>query len=103
MIVTATELKVKSIAGFFRMFPRVRDIKKQLNAAEGIIFVKYQGFCTLTGWESKEDMRAFRNSGPHLEAIKNIRSIGGAKSITWETQKEPDWGEANQKLKDVSF
>jgi len=48
-------------------------------------------------------MIVFRNSGSHLEAMKSIRSIGKAKSFTWETQKEPDWEEAKQKLKYVSF
>ena len=103
MVVTATQIKIKSIAGFFRFFPKLRDIRKQLDDAEGIIFVKFQGSRTLTGWESAEDMKAFRNSGAHLEAMKNIRRIGKAKSVTWETQKEPDWGDAIKKLNDVPF
>ena len=101
MVVTATKIKLNGFIGFLRFVIRIRNITKQLNAADGLIFVKFQGFRTLTGWKNLEAMKAFRGNGSHLDAMKSIRNIGKAKSITWETQFEPDWHEANEKLKDI--
>ena len=103
MIVTATQIKIKSIIGFFHFIPNVKNIQTQLANAEGLVFQKFKGFRTLTGWENKEAMKAFRNSGHHLDAMKNIKNIGKAKSITWETQSEPHWHEAIEKLRGVQF
>lgn len=103
MVVTATQIKIKSIFGFFRFIPRVKNIQAQLNQADGLVFQKFKGLRTLTGWESNESMRAFRNNAHHLDAMKNIKNIGKAKSITWETQSEPEWYEAIEKLRGVKF
>jgi hypothetical protein len=103
MIITATQIKIKSIVGFLRFIPRVRNIRDQLSNVDGLVFVKVKGLRTLTGWESHETMRTFRNKGHHLDAMKNIKNIGKAKSITWEAQSEPDWREAKEKLRGVEF
>lgn len=103
MIVTATQIKVKGIIGYLRFIPAVRNIRKQLSNVDGLVFVKFSGGSTLTGWESHDAMKAFRNSGYHLDAMKNIKNIGKAKSITWEALSEPDWHEAKQKLLGVPF
>jgi len=66
-------------------------------------FMKFRGLRTLTGWESRQAMQAFRNSGAHLEAMKHIKTIGKAKSITWETRTEPVWDEARKILQQVKF
>ena len=103
MIVTATQIKLNGLFSFFRFIPRVGKIKRQLENIEGLIFIKFSGFSTLSGWESREAMQAFRNSGEHLDAMKNIRRMGKAKSVTWETESEPDWTEAMRKLSEVKF
>lgn len=103
MIVTATKIELKGIFAFFRFVPRVVGIQKQLRDIDGLVFMKFSGLGTLTGWESLDAMKAFRNSGQHLGAMKNIKKIGRAKSITWECATEPDWQEAKQKLREVSF
>ena len=103
MLVTATQIKIKSIIGFFRFIPRVKNIQEQLRKADGLIFHKFKGFRTFTGWENKEAMEAFRNNGHHVDAMKNIKKIGWSKSITWESQSEPDWHEAIEKLREVQF
>lgn len=103
MIVTATEIKTNSVIAFFRFVPRVFRIQKQLKNIDGLIFMKFKGLCTLTGWENEKAMKAFRNSGHHLSAMKSIKNIGKTKSITWEADSEPNWQEANQKLSEVSF
>jgi heme-degrading monooxygenase HmoA len=102
MIVTATQIKVESIIGFLRFIRRVRHVREQLGTADGLVFVKFNGLCTLTGWKSRDAMKAFRNSGRHLDAMRNISSIGKAKSISWEVQSEPDWHEAKEKLDRIS-
>ena len=103
MVITATQIKIKSIVGFFRFIPRVRNIRTQLSSVDGLVFVKIKGLRTLTGWESREAMEVFRNKDHHLDAMKNIRNIGKAKSITWEAESETDWREAKKKLKGVEF
>ena len=103
MVITATQIKIKSVVGLFRFIPRVRNIRGQLSNVDGLVFVKISGLRTLTGWESREAMKAFRNKNHHLAAMKNIKFIGKAKSITWEAQTEPDWSEAKEKLRGVEF
>ena len=103
MHITATQIKIKSISAFIHFFFGVTAIRKQLASAEGAIFVKFSGLRTLTGWRSKNDMKAFRNSGAHLEAMKNIKNIGIAKSISWQADEEPEWPEAKSKLDNVQF
>ena len=103
MIITATQIKIKSIIGFFHFILNVKNIKTQLTKADGLVFHKFKGFRTLTGWENKEAMKAFRNNGHHLDAMKNIKNIGTAKSITWKAHSEPDWQEAIVKLRGVQF
>jgi len=103
MIVTATQMKVKSIFGLFRFFRHVKNIKSQMANVEGLVFQELKGFSTLTGWENKEAMKAFRNNGHHLDAMKNIKNMGKAKSVTWEALAKPDWSEAKEKLRGIQF
>lgn len=35
--------------------------------------------------------------------MKKLRTIGKAKSITWETRTEPGWDVARKKLQEVKF
>lgn len=84
----------------------VSAIHKQLQTPEGLISKQTKGtsfttFYTITAWESKEHMRAFRNQGAHLEAMKNINTIGKKASYThYESDTVPTWGEALKKLKE---
>jgi hypothetical protein len=103
MIVTATQIKIRSITGLIRFVPMLRKIRHQLSNVDGLVFIKFNGLRTLTGWESHDAMKAFRNNGHHLVAIKNVKYIGKTKSITWEAQSEPDWHEAKEKLRGVNF
>ncbi len=103
MIVVATQIKIKSLFAFLRFVPMVQNIRRQLTNADGLVFVKFKGLRTFTGWETHEAMRVFRNSGHHLDAMKNLRSIGQSRSVTWETQSEPGWHEANIKLRGVPY
>ena len=103
MIVTATELRVSGLRGLWRFFRRMPGIRRQLVTADGLIFERARGFRTLTGWESLEAMKAFRNGGAHLDAMRHLREMGNAKSITWECDGEPDWPTALAKLREVAY
>lgn len=103
MIVTATQIKIKNIISFFSFILKVKNIQADLTKVDGLVFKKFKGLRTLTGWENKEAMKAFRNNGEHLNAMKNIKDIGKTKSVTWEAQSEPDWHEAIEKLRKVQF
>ena len=103
MIITVTEIKIKGVFGFLGFIINLGRIKVQLRNTDGLVFQKYKGLRTLTGWESEEAMKVFRNNGQHLNAMKNIKSIGWAKSVTWEGQLEPSWSDAMKKLHSVNF
>lgn len=103
MIVSATHLRIRGIAGWFRFFTRIGSIQRQVAKADGVIFIKIRGLRTLTGWESRGAMLAFRNSGAHLDAMKSLAGIGQAKSVTWETDQPPTWADAIQRLNQVPF
>ena len=103
MIVTATQIKFKRLFALFYFFPMIRKIIKQLDEVDGLLFYKPRGFYTLTGWKDNESMKQFRNNGAHLNAMKNIKKIGVAKSVTWETNTEPSWDEAKKRLAEVNF
>lgn len=99
MIVSATRIRIKGLAGWFRFFRIIGKIRSQLDAAEGLRFAKFRGLMTLTGWENRAAMQAFRNQGAHLEAMRNTRNIGIATVVSWESAHEPTWQEAEAKLR----
>lgn len=103
MIITATQIKITSIIGFFRFIHHVKNIKTQMIKADGLVFHELKGFSTFTGWESKEAMKAFSNNGHHLNAMKNIKDVGKAKSVTWKAHSKPSWEEVKEKLSDIEF
>lgn len=46
-------------------------------------------FNTISLWESKKDMIAFRSSGSHLLAMKLSAKMGKGKTSGWETSEWP--------------
>ncbi|MBL1262019.1 MAG: hypothetical protein COB33_016035 [Thiotrichaceae bacterium] len=103
MLITATQIKITSILGYLRFFPVAGRTKKQLAEVDGLLFFRLKGLRTLSGWESREAMIAFRNNGHHLEAMKKTKQMGFVKSITWEAEIEPSWAEAKKRLLSVEF
>ena len=103
MVIVATQIKINGIVGFIRFVRMAFKVREQLNKVDGLVFLKFKTFNTLSGWKSDEAMKAFRNSGHHIEAMRNIKKMGKPKSISWEAEHEPDWGEAIEKLQDVPF
>ena len=103
MIVTATQIKFNRIFSIFHFIPMVIKVFKQLDEVDGLLFHKLRGCYTLTGWQDYESMKQFRNNGTHLDAMKHIKKIGLAKSVTWETKEQPTWDEAQKRLMDIQF
>jgi hypothetical protein len=59
-------------------------------------------YWTLTVWDTKEYMMAFRNTGSHLEAMKIARQIADKLDyVHWEDDTIPDWRIAMQRLKET--
>jgi len=103
MIISATQIKITTFIGYLRFFPLVSLTKKQLAEVDGLLFIKTKGLRTLSGWQSREAMMAFRNNGHHLEAMRKINKVGQTKSITWEAGSEPAWDEVKERLQSLEF
>lgn len=103
MIVTATELEFRSPWAYALFLVRVGAVKRQLSAAPGLLRFALGWNRTITAWEDAERMRAFRNSGAHLEVMRETARIGRAKSATWETDAFPTWRDARRRLDAVAF
>jgi len=50
MIITVTEIKIKGVFGFLGFIINLGRIKAQLRNTDGLVFQKYKGLRTLTGW-----------------------------------------------------
>jgi len=103
MVVAATQIKVNGIIGFLRFMLLLRNTIKQLKTADGLMFAEFKKFQTLTAWVDYDTLKAFRNNGYHLKAMKITKTIGKVKSVIWETQYEPSWQEAKEKLKGIEY
>ena len=103
MYVSITHFKVKSLWALPLFQWHAFTSYGQANRSLGIISSeawpeKGRVFCTLTLWESKEDMLKFRNSGAHLKAMKISRKLGEGITHGWETDELPDKNEALARL-----
>ena len=98
MIASATQVKVKGVRGYINLFLFVRRIRGQTRETPGLISSHYKGLRTLTLWENMESMQNFRNSGSHLDAMKNSNTIGKTKSLSWEVTELPQWKDVISKL-----
>jgi hypothetical protein len=54
--------------------------------------------CTLTAWNSREDMLNFLRSGTHLKAMKAFHAIAKGKTYGYESESIPTWEEAFELL-----
>jgi len=100
MIITATKFTLKSWKLYGEFFIDTYHVAKQVRRANGIMRVKIHpvSLRTLTVWQNREDMVAFRNSGAHLRAMKKSQYFGAIESFTWESTEVPSWKEASRRL-----
>ena len=100
MIASTTKYTLKSILAFLMFallsFGSIVRAKK----SRGLITIKIRlrDLRTLTVWNSKAEMKAFRNSGIHQKAMTDSPKLGKNQSYTWETNSIPTWQEAISKM-----
>ncbi|MFM6951842.1 MAG: hypothetical protein ACKOXR_01705 [Bacteroidota bacterium] len=102
MYISITGLKPKGIIGFFRFWGLAIPSFAQAQTAPGILFSqvkRIQGYqCTLTAWESRDQMLVFMRSGVHLKAMKSFHKIATGKTYGYESEVIPSWTEAFEAL-----
>lgn len=64
------------------------------------IYAGGMDFCTLTTWESKEDMLKFRNSGAHLIAMKLSGKMGQGYALGLDCDEIPNGKEGAIRLEE---
>ena len=99
MIASTTQIVVNQRLGTLRLLIYIWRVRRQLARCPGLVKYDFHpGWRTLTVWESTEALKAFRNSGAHLEAMRNTARIGRARTVTWETAEIPAWPEVIARL-----
>ena len=94
MIASTTPIYVTRPFGTSRLLMYIFRVRRQLARTPGLVKYDFHpGWRTLTIWESTEALKAFRNSGAHLEAMRNTAKIGRARTATWEVTHIPTWPE----------
>ena len=98
LYISITGLKPKSFISYFKFWLLAIPSFNQARKAEGIHFCevkRIKGFqCTLTAWESREDMLQFMRSGAHLKAMQSFHKIATGKTFGYESTSIPTWLEA---------
>ena len=99
MLASTTQIQITRPFGTLRLLVHIARVRRQLARCPGLISVAFHpGWRTLTVWENAEALKAFRDSGAHLEAMRATRKIGIARTITWPVDRVPSWPEAIAKL-----
>jgi hypothetical protein len=102
MYISITGLKPKGILGFLRFWRLAIPTFAQAQTAPGIQFSqtkRIQGYqCTLTAWESRDQMLIFMRSGAHLKAMKSFHKIATGKTYGYESETIPTWDQAFDSL-----
>ena len=104
MHISITGLKPKGLIGWLRFWRLAIPSFTQAKSAEGNVFCevkKINGFqCTLSAWESREQMLVFLRSGAHLKAMKAFSKIATGRTYGYESDTVPSWQEAFQLLQE---
>ncbi len=102
MHISITGLKPKGFLGFFRFWRLAIPSFSQAQKAKGNLFCevkRVEGYqCTLTAWESREDMLVFMRQGVHLKAMQQFHRIATGKTYGYEAENVPTWDVAFELL-----
>jgi len=102
MKATLTSIELKGPFKFFALSQQALQIIRQLKSSKHVDFKKkgiWTMHYTMTLWENEEDLRAFAESGAHLEAMKmSSRIAKEIRTITLDRDTLPDWEEAKKLL-----
>ncbi len=88
--ISITRLELRGLRFLPSFFFHTSRSQKQLVAAPGYLgggtmFESIRAFWTVTAWDSVDAMRAFRNAGAHMAAMRRLIDICGAASYAhWE-------------------
>ncbi|MEO9824954.1 MAG: hypothetical protein ABJF50_11120 [Paracoccaceae bacterium] len=95
MYVSVTGLKAKGIAGLARFAVLAPAAFKEAQNANGILFCETKTRAgwhhTLTVWETKADMMAYRKSPKHLKSMRAFSQIATGKVYGYEAEEKPGW------------
>ena len=98
MYISVTGLKPRGLMGWLRFWVLTIPASRHAQNAEGVLlcaFTSRHHFQhTLTVWQSKEHMLAYRSSSSHVRAMKSFSKIGSGKVYGYETDAMPDWEDA---------
>jgi hypothetical protein len=98
LYISITGLKPKNSFSFLRFWRLAIPTFQEAQKAKGIQFCevkRIEGFqCTLTSWDSREDMLNFIRSGTHKKAMNSFHRIATGKTYGYEADILPTWHEA---------
>jgi len=108
MIISITELRLRSVFQFPRFLKHSASSIQQAQQSKGNHLVKTKvgwlvGY-TVTLWDDKESMLAFRNSHAHLAAMKEMKIVSNKyRSTNFESDSVPNWDIVKSKLKELDY
>lgn len=98
--VSITGLRIRGWLSVLPFWKHAVRSKMQADRAPGLLFAQVKRIDgvehTLTAWESRDAMKAYVSSGPHLQAMKAFRKIATGKTLGFETSRLPSWEEARK-------
>lgn len=98
MYISITGLKPKNLLSSFRFWTLAIPAFRQAQSAEGNTYAQVKrinGFqCTLSAWNSRDEMLKFMRSGVHLKAMKSFHKIATGRTFGFEADTIPTWDEA---------
>jgi len=104
MYISLTGLKPKNFWRTLQFWSLAIPSFKQVQTAEGNLHYAVKNMeghqCTITAWESREQMLAFMRSGAHLKAMKAFHKIATGRTYGYEAEKIPSWEEAYRLLQE---
>lgn len=104
MYISITGLKPKNLLSTFRFWTLAIPSFRQAQTAEGNTYAQVKrinGFqCTLSAWNSRDDMLKFMRSGVHLKAMKSFNKIATGRTYGFESDTIPNWEEAFKLLQE---
>ena len=100
MFASTTKYTLKNLPAFLIFSLLSLKSIAQANSSSGLVTIKIRirDLRTLTVWQSKEHMLAFRNSGFHQQAMIASNKLGANQSCSWQTDRIPTWQKAIAKI-----
>lgn len=108
MIISLTELRLRNFLQFPRFIRHSAASTSQAQQSPGVVAVKGKvgwnvGY-TITAWKDMESMMAFRHSGAHKEAMKDIKRVSHKyKTMHYQADEVPNWQQAREKLSELDY